>query len=269
MNLWFIFLYQPLINLLILFYQIFGQNLGLAIIGLTLAIRFALTPLTAPSMKAAQKMKELAPQLEKLKKKHKKDKQTLATAQMELYRQNGVNPAAGCLPQIIQIIILLALFQAFNQVLKPDGDVIAKLNEVLYSPLQLVKGGIIKTRFLYLNLTQPDILKLPFKILFIDKLPGIFLICSAAIQFFTSKMMMPAAKEATAKAEKTPQVKDDFSAAMQTQMLYMMPLMTLVIGFKFPSGLVLYWLTFSLYLFIQQLYLRKNGKNQKNNRRSQ
>jgi len=264
MSIWFILLYQPLVNLLILFYQILGQNLGIAIISLTLAIRFLLTPLTAPSMRAAEKMKKLAPQLEKLKKKHGKDKQALAQAQMELYRQNGINPAAGCLPQIIQVIILIALFQAFNQVLRQDGDVITKLNEVLYPPLQFTSERMIKTKFLYLDLTVPDMIKLPFKIFFIDKLPGIFLIAAAAIQFYTSKMMIPAAKAIEKKAKKTPEVQDDLGAAMQTQMLYMMPLMTLIIGFKFPSGLVLYWLTFSLFMFVQQLRLSKNAKNQQN-----
>ena len=70
MSIWHLLLYQPLVNLLILFYKILGQNFGLAIIGLTLAIRGALLPLTLPSLKAAQKMKELAPELDKLKKKY-------------------------------------------------------------------------------------------------------------------------------------------------------------------------------------------------------
>lgn len=84
MSLWHTLLYQPLINILILLYQLLGRNLGLAIIALTLAIRGALIPLTLPSMKSAQKMKELTPELEKLKKKHAKDKQALAQAQLKL-----------------------------------------------------------------------------------------------------------------------------------------------------------------------------------------
>ena len=61
-------------------------------------------PLTAPSMKSAQKMKELAPELAKLKKKWAHNKEKLAKAQMDFYKERGVNPASGCLPQIIQII---------------------------------------------------------------------------------------------------------------------------------------------------------------------
>jgi len=267
MNIWHILLYQPLVNLLILFYKILGQNLGLAIIALTLAIRSALMPLTQPSMKSAQKMRELAPALGKLKKKYKNDKKALAQAQLKLYQQHGINPAAGCLPQIIQIIILIALFQAFNQVLRADGEIIDKLNQVLYSSLQLNKGETINTRFLYLELTKPDLIQLPFKFnllnFSIDKLPGIFLLASAATQFLSSKMMMPAAQVAQSAAKKTPEQEDDMAAMMQKQMLFMMPLMTLLIGFKFPSGLVLYWFTFSLFMIIQQLILKGKKRTKK------
>jgi YidC/Oxa1 family membrane protein insertase len=267
MSIWHILLYQPLVNLLILFYKILGQNFGLAIIGLTLAIRGALLPLTLPSMKAAQKMKELAPELEKLKKKHKNDKQKLAQAQLKLYQQHGFNPAAGCLPQIIQIIILIALYQAFNQVLRADGDIISKLNEVLYGPLRLIKEESINSRFLYLDLTKPDLIQLPFKLNFglfsLENLPGIFLVAAAATQFLSSKMMMTGAKKAEKTAKKTVSQQDDIATAMQTQMLYVMPLMTLFIGFKFPSGLVLYWLTFSLFMLVQQLILKRRRQGGK------
>ncbi len=265
MNIWFSLLYQPLVNCLIFFYQILGQNLGLAIVAMTVFIRSLLIPLTLPSFKSSSKIRELAPELEKLKKKYKNNQKAFAQAQIELYKKAGVNPAAGCLPQIIQIIILIALFQAFNQVVRPNGDVIEKLNAVLYSFLQLPKTEAIKTGFLYLDLTKPDLIKLPFQlnllILKLDSLPGLFLLASALTQFLSSKKMMPAAEAAKQKAEKTKEKEDDMAAMMQKQMLYMMPLMTILIGFSFPSGLVLYWLTFSLFMLVQQSFLIKN-KNQ-------
>jgi len=154
---WELFLYQPLINGLILFYKILFGNLGLAIIGLTLVIRLALLPLTRPALEMAKKMKELAPKLEKLKKKHKNDKQAFAKAQMELYRQNGANPAAGCLPQIIQLLVLIALFQAFRQVLGANGgEAIGKINDVLYSFLKLPADATLNLKFLHLDLSKPD-----------------------------------------------------------------------------------------------------------------
>jgi len=255
---WFSLFYQPLVNALIFFYGLLGGNLGWAIIGLTIAIRLLLTPLTLPSLKSAQKLKQLQPELNKLKARFGQDKQAWAKKQLEFYQANGVNPAAGCLPQIVQIVILIALFQAFSQVLTQNGNVIDNLNNVLYGPLKLTRETVINNRFAYLNLTQPDLFTIPTVNLFgltFNKFPGIFLLASAIIQFISSKLMMPAAQKAKNLAEKTKESSDDMAAAMQQQMLYLMPLMTLFIGFKFASGLVLYWLTFSLVMLAQQLWL--------------
>ena len=246
-----IILYQPLVNALIFFYRLFG-NFGWAVIILTILIRLLMIPLTVPSLKAATKLKELAPELEKLKKKFAKDKQKLAQAQLELYKKHGANPAAGCLPQIIQLVILITFYQAFSQVLKTDGSVITKLNEVLYSSLRLPEQTVINTQFTYLDLNKPDVFRLPG---FSFPLPGIFLIAAALIQFISAKMMYPAAEAAQKQAAKTPGKKDDLATAMQTQMLYFFPLMTILIGFSFPSGLVLYWLVFSLFTAVQQYFV--------------
>ena len=262
---WFSLFYQPLVNALIFFYNLLGGNLGWAIIGLTVTIRLLLTPLTLPSLKSAQKLKELQPELNKLKEKFGRDKQVFAKKQLEFYKANGVNPAAGCLPQIAQIVILIALFQAFSQVLTQNGNMIDNLNQILYAPLRLAQETTINNRFAYLDLTQPDLFNMPVINLFgfkLDKFPGIFLVASAVIQFISSKLMMPAAVKVKSLAEKTKEQGDDMAAAMQQQMLYLMPVMTLFIGFKFASGLVLYWLTFSLVMLFQQLWLN-HGQTQK------
>jgi YidC/Oxa1 family membrane protein insertase len=253
MNIWFSFLEQPITNALIGFYQLFG-NMGLAIIGLTLALRILLVPLTLPGMKAADKMKKLAPKINKLKKKYKEDKQGFAKAQMELYRQSGVNPASGCLPQIVQIIILIALYRAFQTVLKPDGaEIISSINNILYPALKLPLETSLDLKFLYLDLSSPDLFKIPG----LPSLPGIFLILAAASQFLSSKLMMPLAKKEEKVAKKTAKKSDDFATAFQTQSLYLFPLMTIFIGYTFPSGLVLYWMTFSVFTLVQQLLVKK------------
>lgn len=259
---WNTIFFQPLLNALIFLYNLLGHNLGLAIIGLTALIRGVLTPLTLPSLKSGQKMKDLQPEINKLKIQYGKDKQEFAKKQLELFKTHGVNPAAGCLPQIIQLVVLIALYQAFNLVLQSNGSLVVNLNKVLYVPLQLGQDFVLNTKFLYLNLTQPDLFSIPaikFLSFTIDKLPGIFLILAAVVQFLSSKLMMPAAKKTAVIAKKTPEQTDDMATAMQTQMLYLFPLMTLFIGFKFPSGLVLYWLVFSLIMLVQQLLLN-NGK---------
>ncbi|KPJ71029.1 hypothetical protein AMJ51_00250 [Microgenomates bacterium DG_75] len=251
-QLWHLVLYQPLVNALIFLYQLLFHNFGLALIVLTVAIRLLLLPLTRSSMKATARMRELAPELEKLKKKYGKDKQAYAKAQMELYKQHGANPAAGCVPQIIQLIVLIALYQAFIQVLRTDGDVIQKLNEVLYPQLQLPAETVINTQFFYLDLGKPDIFHLPGIPL---PLPGFFLLAAALVQLISSKMMMPALTAAQKEAAKTPGRADDMATSMQSQMTYLFPLMTLLIGYSFPSGLILYWFTFSLIMAIQQYFI--------------
>jgi YidC/Oxa1 family membrane protein insertase len=245
-ELWNVILFHPLVNALIFLYQIIG-NFGLAIVILTVLLRIALTPLTLPSLKAAQKMAQLAPELANLKKKFGKEQQKLAQAQMDLYKRNGVNPAAGCLPQIIQIIILIALYQAFAQVLQANGDVVVKLNQLLYAPLKLAEGSQFNLSFLYLNLGKPD----TFTVSGIP-IPGVFLILAALTQFLSSKMMQPQVVKEEQVAKKTEEKTDDIATSMQGQMLYLFPLMTIFIGFSFPSGLVLYWFIFSAFQLVQQ-----------------
>ncbi|PIS14207.1 hypothetical protein COT65_00200 [Candidatus Shapirobacteria bacterium CG09_land_8_20_14_0_10_47_13] len=252
-ELWNVLLYQPFVNLLMLLYQLLFHNFGLAIIVLTVALRTVLIPLTLPSMKSAEKMRQLAPELERLKKKYGSDKQAFAKAQMDFYRQQGINPAAGCLPQIVQLVILIALYQAFIQVLNPNAqEVVRKLNTLLYQPLKLAEDTVINTQFLWLNLAKPDVIKvagLGFP------LPGLFLIAAALIQLISSKMMMPVLAAVQKDAAQTPEKTDDMATSMQTQMTYLFPLMTILIGFTFPSGLVLYWFIFSLFTAVQQYFV--------------
>ena len=267
MNPWHIFLFQPLVNLLIIFYQVFN-NMGLAIIALTLSIRGAMFPITFKQLKTTEKMKQLAPELEKLKKEHGKDKQKFAQEQMKLYKKHGANPVAGCLPTIMQFIILIALFQALNLALQADGDIIARLNEILYPFLHLPEGFNVSTRFLYLDVSKPDLFQLPWAINIlnfkIDKIPGLFLIAAALVHVVSPKREM-AQKTALQKAQdkkKKSNESEDMASMMQSQMVFLAPVMTLVIGFRFASGLVLYWLSFSLFMLVQQLII-KNKQNKK------
>src|SRR3990170_3665223 len=120
-ELWNLLLFHPLLNALIFLDRLTG-NFGWSVILLTVVLRLAMTPLVLPSLRLSKKMQELAPELAKLKEKFKDDKTALMTAQAELYKQHGANPASGCLPQIIQILVLIALFNAFNSVLHNNGD---------------------------------------------------------------------------------------------------------------------------------------------------
>jgi YidC/Oxa1 family membrane protein insertase len=247
-ELWYQALVYPLLNILIALTKFTG-SLGWSIVVLTVGLRLAMTPLVMPSLKAGKKMQELAPELAKLKEKHKGDKQALMTAQAALYKERGLNPAAGCLPQIIQIIVLIALFNAFNSVLAPANG--TSFTDHLYSFNQLPENFQLSTRFFYMDLTKPDVFNvsgIPFP------LPGLFLILSAVVQLLSSKMMVPAAKKQEIVAKATEDSTDDMMAKTQEQMLYMFPLMTLIFGFQFPAGLVVYWLVFAIVSMVQQYF---------------
>lgn len=247
-------LVQPLANGLILFYNALGQNLGLAIIFFSIFLIVAMRPLTKPYMDSMKKMRDLAPELAKLKKKHKGDQMKLAQAQAEFYKQQKINPGAGCLPYLLQIVILIAFFNLFTQTLSTDGDITANFNKLLYPALQFQEDQHINTNFLFLDLTKPDVFHvpgLPFA------LPGILLIAAAASQFFSAKAMTPLTQASTDSAKNTKSDTDDIQAAMQKSMIYTFPLITLFIGLNFAAGLALYWLTFSLI----QLYQQKNDNS--------
>lgn len=242
-------LIQPLANGLILFYRLLGNNLGLAIIGFSLLLRTLLNPLTRPYLQSMKKMKEVAPQLEKLKKKHKNDKVKLAQAQAELYRQRGVNPGAGCIPYLLQIIVLIAFFNVFTRTLTPNGDPTLRFNEFLYPALKFGEGEVINTRFLHLDITKPDTISLaglPFSV------PGPILLLAAGVQFLSAKITAPYEKAQEKVAKKTPGASDDVQVALQKSMIFTFPIMTLIIGMRFPSGLAIYWFMFSLIQAYQQ-----------------
>lgn len=249
MNIFNTILIQPLANGLILFYKLLGNNLGLAIIGFSVFLRVILNPLTKPYMESMKKMKELAPQLEKLKQKHGGDKVKLAQAQSEFYRQKGVNPGSGCLPYLIQIIVLIAFFNVFTRTLSAGVDTTQKFNELLYQPLRFAENETVNLKFLYLDVTRPDVFRIPgvsFPI------PGPVIFLAALIQFLSSKMMAPQVQQNKQKAKQTKESSDDIQAAMQSSMIYTFPLLTLFFGVSFPSGLALYWLIFSIIQMIQQ-----------------
>ncbi|MDQ5950840.1 MAG: hypothetical protein QG639_116 [Patescibacteria group bacterium] len=229
-----------IIQVLLFLYEVSG-NLGLAILLFTLLVRTILFPVTATSLKAAQKKKELQPELKKLKKKHGKDAPALQAAQMEMYKKYNVNPLAGCLPQIAQIAVLLILYHVLTNFLKQTE----------------INGIVINPSFLWLNLTQPDALYI---------LP----ILAAVTQLILSVMIAPGAekrdivpnkskKNDVAKANEKEEDMAEMAASMQQQMLYIMPIMTGVIAIQFPSGLPLYWIATTIFSIGQQWYISGPG----------
>lgn len=250
----------PFINALFGFYYLFG-NLGWSIIVVTILIRFLLMPLVIPSFKSANKMRELQPKLKKIKEKYGSDKKALATAQMELYKQEGINPLSGCLPQILQIAVLLIFFSAFNMVTNLSlgkGD-FNQINKQLVTAFQINQNFRFNVGFLGSNLTQIPSQLFKNGLGWQMVLPIFLLVGSGVLQYFSAKIMMPATKvDENVVQKETKDKEDDMMAAMRTQSLYVMPLMTIVIGWNFSLGLLLYWFVNSAVMIGQQMIIGNN-----------
>ncbi|MFA6007287.1 MAG: YidC/Oxa1 family membrane protein insertase [Candidatus Shapirobacteria bacterium] len=253
----------PFVNALFGLYYLFG-NLGWSIIAVTVIIRLVLMPLVWPSLKSAQKMQALQPKLKKLQEKFGKDKQGLAKAQMEFYKSEGVNPLSGCLPNILQIAVLMLFFSAFNMVTNfSTGKIEMKtVNQQLLPAFQIKEGFKFSDNFLGVNLaaTPATVMKGGLGLGLI--LPFFLLLGSGYLQYWSAKKMMPQTKgvDEAAFAKATAAKEDDMMAAMRTQSTYMMPLMTIVIGFNFSVGILLYWFVNSAVMAGQQLLMAKFDK---------
>lgn len=229
------FLTAPITQVLIFFYGLTGNNFGLAILLLTVVIRAILVPITIPSLKSAKKMQDLKPRLDKLKEKYKGDKQKLQLAQLELYKQEGINPAAGCLPQIAQLLVLIALYQVFIGVISGNQ----------------INGQPINLKFLWLDLGKPD--------------PLYILPILAGISQLILSLMMTSGLESHVQAPKVKDAKKkeedslEMAQSMQQQMLLIMPVMTGLIALKFQSGLALYWVATTFFSLIQQYIVSGPG----------
>jgi YidC/Oxa1 family membrane protein insertase len=251
-------LYVPIINLLVILYHAINfvhvpYALGFAIITLTIVIRLILYPLMNSQLKASKKMQDLNPHLKNLKAKHKNDAKMLQSETMKLYKEHGVNPAAGCLPVIIQLPLIWALYAALQLIVKPGMETLKTINVMLYSDsFKLLKPW--DANFFGLPLAQTPshlISTIGPVILLVPVLTGLF-------QFIQSKMMFstvakPEDKKLV-KAESGPEKKkdEDFATAFQSQSMYIFPLMIGFFSYGFPIGLSLYWNTFTIFGIIQQ-----------------
>lgn len=260
--------YKPILNVLVLIIKglellhIPGE-LGISIIILTILIRLLTWPIVSRQIKSARKMADLKPHLDELKRKHKGDKQAFASAQMALYKEHGINPAAGCLPTLLQIPIFLSLVNVIRAFVN-GNEGLAAINQSLYLP-SMHLSSIPSSYFLIYDLTikplsylqnfvsnPASILNIPFYILLVP-------VITALLGFVQSKMMMAKPVEvfpSDSKKEKQEKEEvEDAMASMQGQMLYLMPLMFGYLAFQFPLGLALYYNTFTIIGIIQQYFI--------------
>lgn len=220
------------------------QNLGVAIVEIAVLSRVVFYPFIKQQAHYSKKMGELQPHLNALKAKHGDNKQAFAAAQMELFKQHGVNPAAGCLPAIVQIVVLFGLLGAMNKILTMN----------------------LNTHFLIWDMARPDrymISGIPFAV------PGLLVAMAAGTQFVQTKLMMPNTAKQAVSSKQQGETKDgngkkdkgfmeEFAEA-QGSMTWMFPLMFLFLGTQWPSGLALYWSVSSVLAIVQQVRISGFG----------
>ena len=234
--------YNPIYNVLIFLYNtVPGQDFGIAIILTTILLKLILVPLSKQQIESQKKMQELQPKIKALQHKHKDDKEKQTRAVMEFYKENKVNPLAGCLPLIIQLTFLIAIYRVLINISRAGLQV---QGSSLYT--FITNPGQINHLFLNIvDLTHPNYL---------------FAILAAAAQYYQTKIMLD--------RQPQPEKKDDseapdFAQIMTKQMLIVGPLLTLFIGFTFPAGLSLYWLVSTTFMIAQQEYIFKTAKQAK------
>ncbi|MBN2797312.1 MAG: membrane protein insertase YidC [Clostridia bacterium] len=219
------------------------NDYAIAIIVFTILLKVILLPISINQTKSTVKMNKVAPIVAKINEKYKHDKQKAQQKTMELYQKAKINPLAGCLPLIINMVLLIAFFRVL---LYPDVFIYSDGQSIINA-----NAGLLKGSFLWIeNLSKPDLLA---NISFFGKIipesaknivPGIMPILTAAVTVFSFNSMA------------TPQQPGQ-NNAMMTSMKYMMPLMFLFLGAKYPASLMVYWTVSSVFQMIQQPIIKK------------
>jgi YidC/Oxa1 family membrane protein insertase len=216
-------LYEPILNFLIWLYDYIG-SFGVAVIILTLIIRACLIPLNAKALKSQKEMQEIQPLIKKIQKEYKDNKEKQAEEMMKIYKEKGFNPFASFWNLLIQIPIILALYQVIRNT--ASGVEMTALYSFVPDP------GTINFMFLGIDLANPN---------------WILAIIVAIFQFIQINSMQPKTEES-----KDPDQMEKMQKMMQTQMKFMFPVLTLIILINLPAALGIYWLIITIITTIQQ-----------------
>jgi len=231
--------YQPILNIMILIVALLpGHSLGWGIILMTLMIRLLLYSSSLSTIKNSQKLQKIQPEIKRIQKLYQNDRQKQTEELLRLYKENKVNPYGSCLPLIIQLAVLIALYS----VLRGPWPQLPKQD--LYSFIPQPQNVAIS--FYGYNLLERPRLSFPF-----TSSAAVYVliaVLSAFFQFYQTKMLMPKQKASS-----------DTQAMLNQNMLYLTPLFTLYIGLTLPPALPLYWLINSLFSVAQQYWFIHRG----------
>jgi len=229
---------------------LFGPNTGLAwglsIVILVVLIRICLIPLFVKQVHAQRKMAKHAPQLQELRKKYKNDKTRLNEETMKFYKENGVNPLAGCLPMIPQMIIFFALFYVLRAIAEWKPGQVGKYGlttPILQSAQKATIFGVhLGDKLLFSHQSVP---------IHVAVVIVLTVIVSASTTFMTVRQT---SKRGLMQTNTDP---DNPMAGMQKYMMYIVPFFSLT-GLYWQYGLVLYWVTTNLWTLGQQFFMFRN-----------
>jgi YidC/Oxa1 family membrane protein insertase len=236
------FIAYPFANLMLFLYNFLGQQTVVAIAALTILIRLLLLPLTIRQQQSARKMQELQPEIAKLQKKYGKDKERLSQEQMKLYKEMGINPMGGCLPMLIQLPIMIGLYQAIMFCVPATPLQLFQFSHHIYKWLPGVVGLVpLQNMFLGMDLGQPP--GMPW---WGYALPVLVF----ATSWLQQKLLTP------------PTTRDDKSQAgmmgqQMQQMQIMMPLMFGFISLQYAVGLSIYFIISNLIGIAQYYFIRR------------
>jgi YidC/Oxa1 family membrane protein insertase len=224
-----------------------GGSWGLAIIGLTVVIRAALVPLTFRQLKSMQEMQRLAPQIQALKEKYKEDKQRQQQEIMGFYRENKINPLASCLPLLLQLPVFVSLFYMLRSDLKKHicGNSLVEHYNALHHTL-ITSVAHVPNKFIEktsCNTVAPHSAKFLFLPDITNKATGVAL-AVLIVMYVGSQVASTLVATATADPN-------------QRRLMLLLPVVFVVILYRYPAGLLVYWITTNLWTIAQQYLIRQ------------
>lgn len=249
---------QPIFNLLVLIYALIpGHNFGLAIILFTILVRLLMWPLVKKQLHHAKAIRELQPEIKRIKKEAAGDRRKEQMLTMELYKEREVNPLASLGILAVQFIILLGLYLGLNRIIKNPHEIVSFSYPFLHhlSWLQALSHDIHRfddSLFGVINLTRTAINPLYW--------PAMALVIgSAAAQFIQGRQLLPKNQDSRnlrqilrEAGEGKSAEQQEVNAAVGRSTLYILPLFVFLVSVRFAAALPLYWLTGSVVAIIQQ-----------------
>ena len=265
MNIFEVLIVQPIFNLLMGLYSIIpGGDFGIALILFTIFVRFAMWPLVVGQLHQVKAMRKLQPELAKIKKASKGNRQLEGTQMLELYKKHGVKPFRSILMLLIQLPIFIALFQVI-QIFTTNRDQIAEFTYNFMEGIPAIAAIIAnpaafnENLFGIIDLTSITIQSEGITLFFLVALA----LVAAYTQYIISKQTTPTTstkrfRDVMSEAADGKQPDQaELNAVMMSKMVKFLPILILIIMLSLPGALALYYATSNIFAAIQQYFILK------------